>query len=140
MIPLIWLVAGVVLILAEVLSGALVLLMLGVAALVAAAATAGLGVVGGGVTFAVVAGLGVLVARPALSHRLRTTPPVNTGTRGLLGTAGEVVEPITPDHLGTVRLDGALWSARALHDDTLEAGARVVVVQISGATAVVTAP
>lgn len=139
MIPLIWLAAGVVLLLAEVLTGTLVLLMLGGAAVITAGASA-LGVPFGAdvVVFAVAAAAGVLLARPALTRRLRPgADEVNTGTRALLGTAGEVVDPITPGHPGTVRLDGAVWTARTLHDDAVDAGTSVVVVQIAGATAVV---
>ena len=64
--------------------------------------------------------------------------PVNTGTRALLGTRGEVVEAVAAG-AGTVLLHGSLGSARALHDDDLPTGTPVVVVEISGATAVVTA-
>ncbi|MCD2187575.1 NfeD family protein [Actinomycetospora soli] len=137
MIPLIWAIAGVLLVVAEVLSGELVLVMLGAAALGAAGASA-LGVPLGPdvAVFAVLAGLLVLLVRPQVNRRLRVHDPVNTGTRALLGAEGEVVEPITAD-AGTVRLRGALWSARALHDDELAAGTAVVVVEISGATAVV---
>jgi membrane protein implicated in regulation of membrane protease activity len=63
--------------------------------------------------------------------------PVNTGARALLGTSGEVVETVAAGS-GVVRLRGSLWSARSLHDDDLPAGTQVVVVDISGATAVVT--
>ena len=59
-------------------------------------------------------------------------------TRALLGATAEVVDPIAAGS-GTVRISGALWSARSLHDDDLAAGTSVVVVEISGATAVVTA-
>ncbi len=125
MIPLIWAIAGVLLVVAEVLSGELVLVMLGVP-------------LGPDVAvFAVLAALLVLLVRPQVNRRLRVHDPVNTGTRALLGTEGEVVEPITADR-GTVRLRGSVWSARALHDDELAAGTAVVVVEISGATAVVT--
>ena len=138
MIPLIWAIAGVVLVVAEVLSGALVLLMLGVAALgTAAVSAAGVPLGPDIAVFAVLAGLLVLVARPAVNRRLRVHDPVNTGTRALLGTHGEVVDAVSAD-TGTVRLSGSLWSARSLHDDDLAAGTTVVVVEISGATAVVT--
>ncbi len=80
----------------------------------------------------------LLVARPAVRRRLQVHDPVNTGTRALLGARGEVVEPVASG-AGTVRLQGSLWSARSLHDDDLPAGTAVVVVDISGATAVVTA-
>jgi membrane protein implicated in regulation of membrane protease activity len=137
-IPLIWAIAGVVLVVAEVLSGELVLLMLGLAALGAAGASA-VGVPLGPdiAVFAVLAAVFVLVARPAVNRRFRVHDPVNTGTRALLGTHGQVVEAVSAG-AGTVRLGGSVWSARSLHDDDLAAGTAVVVVEISGATAVVT--
>ncbi|HEY2225252.1 NfeD family protein [Actinomycetospora sp.] len=138
MIPLIWAIAGVVLVVAEVLSGELVLLMLGVAALgTAAASAAGVPLGPDLAVFAVLSVLFVLVARPAVHRRLRVHDPVNTGTRALLGTHGEVVDAVAAG-AGTVLLRGSLWSARSLHDDDLAAGTAVVVVEISGATAVVT--
>lgn len=139
MIPLIWLVAGVVLVLAEILTGTLVLLMLGVAALVAAGASA-LGAPPGVdlAVFAVVSVAGVVLARPILSRRLQAPDTdLSTGTRGLLGSIGEVLEAVTHDEPGTVRLGGAVWTARALGEDVLGVGDQVVVVQITGATAVV---
>jgi membrane protein implicated in regulation of membrane protease activity len=137
-IPLIWAIAGVVLVVAEVLSGELVLLMLGLAALGAAGASAaGLPLGPDIAVFAVLAAALVLVARPAVNRRLRVHDPVNTGTRALLGTHGEVVDAVSAG-AGTVWLAGSLWSARSLHDADLAAGTAVVVVEISGATAVVT--
>ena len=139
MIPLIWAIAGVVLVVAEVLTGGFVLLMLGAAALgTAAVAAAGVPPLPDLAVFAVLAGLLVLVVRPAVRRRMDVHDPVNTGTRALLGTRGEVVEAVAAG-AGTVRLHGSLWSARSLHDDDLPAGTAVVVVEISGATAVVTA-
>ena len=139
MIPLIWAIAGVLLVVAEVLTGGLVLLMLGAAALGAAGASAAGVPLGGDLAvFAVLAVLFVLVLRPAVRRRMNVHDPVNTGTRALLGTRGEVVEAVAAG-AGTVRLRGSLWSARSLHDDDLPAGTTVVVVEISGATAVVTA-
>jgi membrane protein implicated in regulation of membrane protease activity len=138
-IPLIWAIAGVLLVVAEVLTGGLVLLMLGAAALGAAGASAAGVPLGGDLAvFAVLAVLFVLVLRPAVRRRMNVHDPVNTGTRALLGTRGEVVEAVAAG-TGTVRLRGSLWSARSLHDDDLPAGTAVVVVEISGATAVVTA-
>ena len=137
--PLIWAIAGVLLVVAEVLTGGLVLLMLGAAALGAAGASAAGVPLGGDLAvFAVLAVLFVLVLRPAVRRRMNVHDPVNTGTRALLGTRGEVVEAVAAG-AGTVRLRGSLWSARSLHDDDLPAGTTVVVVEISGATAVVTA-
>ena len=144
MIPLLWLVAGVLLVAVELVSGALVLLMLGLAALAAAGASAlgaslGVDVAVFGLTAAAL----VVLARPPLLRRLHTSRAdgsVNAGPAALLGSPAEVVEPITPASAGTVRIGGALWTARALHDGAeLTTGDPVVVVDIRGATAVVTA-
>jgi membrane protein implicated in regulation of membrane protease activity len=141
-IPLLWLIAGVLLIAAEMLSGEFVLLMLGGAALAASAASA-LGVPLGAdvAVFAGAAAALVLLARPALRRRLDRRGPdgeVNAGPRALLGVPAEVVEPIRGEEAGTVRIAGALWTARALDEGAvLGAGDPVVVVDIRGATAVV---
>jgi membrane protein implicated in regulation of membrane protease activity len=140
-IPLLWVIAGVVLIAVELVSGTFVLLMLGLAALAAAGASALGAPLGVDVAvFGVAAIVLVLLARPALQRRLRTEgADVNAGPRALLGADAEVVEPITGDEAGTVRIAGALWTARALHDGAaLATGDPVVVVDIRGATAVVT--
>ena len=145
MIPLLWAIAGVVLVAVELVTGTFVLLMLGLAALVTAGASA-LGVPLGPdvAVFGLSALVLILLARPALQRRMRTDradAPVNAGTQALLGADAEVVEPITTGDAGTVRIGGALWTARALHDgDTLATGDPVVVVDIRGATAVVTGP
>jgi membrane protein implicated in regulation of membrane protease activity len=143
-IPLLWLVAGVLLILVELISGTLVLLMLGVASLVAAGASALGAPLGVDVAvFGLSAALLVLLARPPLLRRLhgsRIDGSANAGTAALLGEPAEVVEPITASDAGTVRIGGALWTARALHEDAeLATGDPVIVVDVRGATAVVTA-
>ncbi|MHC1557549.1 NfeD family protein [Actinomycetospora sp. C-140] len=146
-IPLLWAIAGVVLIAVELVSGTFVLLMLGLAALVTAGASA-LGVPLGPdvVVFGVASAALVLLARPALQRRMRAhdaESSVNAGPAALLGAEAEVVEPITGHDAGTVRIGGALWTATALHDGpddpVLASGDPVVVVDIRGATAVVTA-
>ncbi|GLZ43998.1 hypothetical protein Acsp06_01830 [Actinomycetospora sp. NBRC 106375] len=144
MIPLLWAIAGVVLIAVELVSGTFVLLMLGLAALVTAGASA-LGVPLGAdvVVFGVASAALVLLARPALQRRMRAHDAdgsVNAGPAALLGAEAEVVEPITGHDAGTVRIGGALWTATALHEGAaLASGDPVVVVDIRGATAVVTA-
>jgi membrane protein implicated in regulation of membrane protease activity len=141
-IPLLWAIAGVVLIAVELVSGTFVLLMLGLAALITAGASALGAPLGVDVAVFGLASVAlVLLARPALRRRLRGEPDgaVNAGPAALLGAAAEVVEPITGDDAGTVRIGGALWTARALHDGAVLApGDPVVVVDIRGATAVVT--
>lgn len=136
-----WLIAGLVLVAGEVLSGQFVLLMFGGGALAAAGASFLVPdtPVVGGVTFAAAAVLLLFAARPALRHRLEggiaAAPPLHSGA--LVGR-GAVVVARVDGHGGQVRIGGELWSARALDDhDVIETGTAVTVMQISGATALV---
>jgi membrane protein implicated in regulation of membrane protease activity len=74
----------------------------------------------------------------ARSHRMQA-PRLRTGTAALVGRSGMVVERIANDEgVGCVRIDGEVWTARSYDDDDIiEAGKRVQVVEIRGATALV---
>ena len=146
-IPLLWAIAGVVLVAVELVTGTFVLLMLGLAALVTAGASALGAPLGVDVAvFGLSALVLILLARPALQRRFRTdrAEGVNAGPQALLGADAEIVDPIPVGDAGTVRIGGALWTARALHDGpdgtAFATGDPVVVVDIRGATAVVTGP
>jgi membrane protein implicated in regulation of membrane protease activity len=74
----------------------------------------------------------------ARSHR-RMPPSIRTGTAALVGRTATVVTPIGVHEPGSVKIDGEIWSARALDEDqAIEAGTRVQVVEIRGAMALVT--
>ncbi len=138
---LIWLVVGVALLATESLSGEFVLAMLGGGALVAAAVTllAG-GLVPGLVAFALASVLLVFAVRPPLKRRLQHGMQDSLmHTRALVGTEAVVVARVDGDG-GRVKIGGELWSARPVHeDDVLDEGVTALVVEISGATAVVVA-
>jgi membrane protein implicated in regulation of membrane protease activity len=137
MAPLAWLVGGLLLIAAEVLSGDFVLIMLGAAALAAAGAAA----LGASVwlELAVFAGTSmalITLARPILRRRLHTAE-VPTNAEALIGDKAVVVSTVDI-HGGKVKLRGELWSARAFSEtEVLQPGQEVTVMRISGATAVV---
>jgi membrane protein implicated in regulation of membrane protease activity len=138
--PVLWLVAGLVLLGAEVVTGTFVLLMLGGGALAAAVASLlGLGLVGSAAVFAVVSVV-LLAGRSPLRHRLeRHTPHTPTRIEALVGGVATVVARVDA-HGGRVRINDDEWSARAFDGvQVIEAGERVTVVRISGATALVLA-
>ncbi|MBW4722118.1 NfeD family protein [Saccharothrix obliqua] len=137
MAALIWLVLGVLLVAAELLSGDFVLVMLGVAALGAAGVSAlGAGDLVAAGAFAVAA-LGLVAgARPVLKRRLTAGNELRSGVAALVGATAVVVSTVD-GHGGRVRIGGEVWSARSLDHAVLEPGAEVTVVEISGATAVV---
>jgi len=109
----------------------------GVAAVVSAA---GAGLVASLLVFLVIAG-GLLAALRPVARSFRKTPPhLRTGTAALIGRDATVVERIANlEGAGCVRIDGEIWTARSyLEDEIFEAGTRVQVVEIRGATALVT--
>ena len=135
----IWLVAGLVLIAAEVLSGEFVLLMLGGAALLAGGASLLVaGPIVGGAVFVVSAGLLVFAVRPPLRRKLeRGLGHHEPHVKRLVGASAVVVRRVD-GHGGQVKIGGDLWSARAVDaDDVLEPGEHATVMEISGATALV---
>lgn len=137
MAALIWLIVGVALVAAEILSGEFVLVMLGVAALGAAGVSAlGAGELVSAAAFAVLALGLVFGARPALKRRLTAGQDHRSGVEALLGGTAVVVSTVDA-HGGRVRIGGEVWSARSLDHSVLEPGAEVTVVEIQGATAVV---
>jgi membrane protein implicated in regulation of membrane protease activity len=138
MAALIWLIVGLLLIAAEVLTGDFTLVMLGVAGL-AAAGTAALDapvLVQAGVFAVVSIGL-VTLARPVLRKRLHAGDHTKTNVEALVGAKAIVVSTVDA-HNGQVKIGGEVWSARS-YDETqvLEPGRSVTVMDISGATAVV---
>lgn len=138
MAALIWLIAGVLLIAAEVLLGDLTLVLLGVAALAAAGTAAFDAPVPLQVAVFAAVSIGlVTVARPVLRRRLHTGHELKTNAAALEGTRAVVVSTVDA-HAGQVKLAGEIWSARA-YDETqvLEPGRSVTVMSITGATAVV---
>ena len=75
--------------------------------------------------------------RPLARAHLRTPPAIRTGTEALVGRSATALERLTGDG-GSVRLEGEVWTARPFdEDEVIEAGARVVVMEIRGATALV---
>ncbi len=110
------------------------------AALAAIVDAAGLGAIASVVVFVLVSVLALRLARPiALSH-INQPPQIRTGSAALVGKRATVLERIANDEgAGCVRIDGEVWTARALDQDrVIERGTRVDVVQIKGATALVT--
>ena len=82
-----------------------------------------------------IASLGLV--RPIAKRHLRTPSHVRTGTAALVGERALVLERVTADG-GSVKIGGEVWTARAYDDDeVIEPGTHVEVLQIRGATALV---
>jgi membrane protein implicated in regulation of membrane protease activity len=138
---LVWLIVGIALIIAEVVSGDFVLIMLGVAALFGAGAEVLTGNLVIDVAVFAIASVGMLLlVRPALKRRFLSGPTHHTGIDALIGARAVVLSTVDAE-AGQVKLAGDVWSARSLgeHLPPIAPGTQVTVVEISGATAVVSA-
>ena len=136
----IWLAGAVVLSIAEVLGGEFVLLMLGAGALV----TGGVALAAPDllwlqlVVFAVVSVLLVAVGRPALLRKFRPAAHTLTNVHALVGKPATVTSTVDASG-GRVKIGGEVWSAAAIEGaQPFEVGASVTVVEVRGATALVT--
>jgi membrane protein implicated in regulation of membrane protease activity len=138
---LLWLILAVVFGVGEIATlGFFLAPFAGGAAIAAVVSAAGMPFVGSLVVFLVISVALLAALRPiARSHR-RMPPQIRTGTAALVGKPATVLERIANNEgIGCVRIDGEVWTARAYMDEeTYEAGTRVQVVEIRGATALVT--
>jgi membrane protein implicated in regulation of membrane protease activity len=138
-VALIWVIAALALAGAEVLTGDLSLLMLGGGALAAAGTSwlFGLPVWVDGVVFLIVSVLLLVGVRPALRRRMTAGKGLPEPMKALEGKSALVIDRVAR-HEGQVKLDGQVWTARPMNDDDIyQPGDHVTVVQIDGATAVV---
>ena len=136
---LIWALAAVVLTVGEILTpGMFFLGPVALAAVVAGVAAAvGLGLVAQLLLFIAGSLATLLFLRPIARRHLRMPAAIRTGAAALEGAKAVVVQRVDANG-GRVRIGGEEWSARAyMEDQVLEPGARVEVVKIEGATALV---
>jgi membrane protein implicated in regulation of membrane protease activity len=135
-----WIIAAAILAAGEVMTMGFFLAPFAIGCLAAALASgvgAGVGVsiaIATAVSVALLAGL-----RPLAKAHMRTPPAIRTGTARLIGQQALVLDRVTQDTGGSVKIEGETWSARSLVEgQVFEPGDRVSVVEIRGAMALVT--
>ena len=137
---MLWVLLAVILAVGEMMSVSFFLAPFAVRALLGGLADlAGANAVVAFVVFLVSSGLLLGIVRPIARRHLRTPAQLRTGTAALIGRTAVVTELIdNAAGSGSVKLEGELWTARAYEDDeVIAAGRRVHVVEIKGATALV---
>jgi membrane protein implicated in regulation of membrane protease activity len=137
---IIWLIAGVFAAVGEMLTAGFFLAPFAVGAFGAMLAA----LVGGGgviqaLVFAALTLASFALVRPIATRHMHTPPRIRTGTAALVGRSGIVLDRIANDeNVGSVRLDGEVWTARAYDEShVIEVGTKVQVIEIRGATALV---
>jgi membrane protein implicated in regulation of membrane protease activity len=133
-----WMIAAGGLAVGEIFTMGFFLGPIAVAAVLAAAVSAvGAGMAVSWIVFILASLASLLVLRPIARRHLISPPRIRTGTAALVGGPATVVERVDANG-GCVKIGGEIWTARAYdEDDSFEPGARVAVMKIDGATALV---
>jgi membrane protein implicated in regulation of membrane protease activity len=137
---IIWLVAACVLGVAEMHQGGFYLAPFAFGALLAAlVGVLGVGAALSGIVFALASGMVFAALRPVARRHRHLPPSIRTGAAALVGRPAFVLERIANDEgVGCVRIGGEVWTARSYDEaEVIDAGERVEVVEIRGATAMV---
>jgi membrane protein implicated in regulation of membrane protease activity len=132
---ILWAAAGLILVIAELVTGTFYLLVLGIAALAGGAvAFFGLGFWGQAIVAAVIAVVGVILIQ---QRRSRMEPPAMSSP--------DLGQPVTweswlneRDRLARVRYRGASWDARVVGEGALQAGDMLYISAVNGNTLEVT--
>jgi membrane protein implicated in regulation of membrane protease activity len=138
---ILWVIAACVFGVGEMLTTGFFLAPFSLGALLAAIVdAAGAGEAAAWIVFIVASLLALAVVRPIARAHLRNPPLIRTGAAALIGKQAVVLERIANhEGEGCVKIEGEVWTARSLDDDrVIEPGTRVDVVDIKGATALVT--
>jgi membrane protein implicated in regulation of membrane protease activity len=137
---IVWLVAAAIIGVGEMHQGGFYLAPFALGAAVATVVSLlGVGAVLSTVVFLVASGIVFATLRPVARRHRRLPPSIRTGAAALIGRRAVVLERIANDEgVGCVRIDGEVWTARSYdEDEVIDAGERVEVVEIRGATALV---
>lgn len=135
---MVWILIALVLGAGEVMTLGFFLAPFAIGALLAGlAALAGVGVILSTIVFLVSSGLLFGFVRPIARRHLRTPAQLRSGTAALVGQTALVTQRIDGDS-GAIKLSGEIWTARPYVDgDVIGEGVRVQVIEIRGATALV---
>ena len=135
---MVWILLAVILAVGEVLSLSFFLAPFAAGALLGAVAElAGAGTAVALIVFLVSSGLFLGFVRPIARRHMHTPAQIRTGTAALVGQTAVVTERVQ-DGAGAVKLEGEVWTARPyVEGEVIDVGRRVHVVQIRGATALV---
>lgn len=133
-------IAGCLLAAGEIVNTSFYLAPFAIACLLAAAVDGAGGPAAASIATLLVASVLLFVfVRPIARRHTEMPALARTGTDALIGQRATVLEPIVGvDGLGTVKIGGEVWTARAtVEGHAIAAGTRVEVVEIRGATALV---
>jgi membrane protein implicated in regulation of membrane protease activity len=136
----IWLIAAAALGIGEMHQGGFYLAPFAFGAAVATVVSlVGVGAALSAVVFVATSAIVFAALRPVAQRHRHLPPAIRTGAAALVGKRAVVLERIANhEGVGCVKIDGEVWTARSFdEDEVIDAGERVEVVEIRGATALV---
>jgi len=75
-----------------------------------------------------------ILLRHLLAHYITANLHYRSNMHALIGKHATVIKAINPAQVGSVKVGGEVWAARALDDTTtIQIGERVIITQVSGA-------
>lgn len=133
-----WLILGVILVVAEILTPTFFFFWFAIGAFVSAGVSLLSGTLVQIITFMVVSGALVLLTRP-LAKRIASSEPRKIHIDEIIGKEAIVVETIdNKQGKGLVKVNGEIWRAYSESDEiTVEEGQKVVILRVEGAHVVV---
>ena len=131
-----WLIAGIVLFILEIITPGFVLANFGVAAMAAAvAAWLGADMTVQVIVFVVTCLISFVTVRPLLSRTLKSGKETLTGYQAVVGRVALVTDEIPePPSAGRVQVDGDSWRAMSDAGQPIAVGATVKVVRVESTT------
>ena len=135
---MIWILLAVILAAGEIMTLGFLLAPFAAGAVLGAVADlAGAGAIVSVLVFLISSTLMFGLLRPVARRHLRTPAQLRTGTAALVGKTATVTARVDAGG-GAVKLEGEIWTARPyMGDEIFEPGSHVHVVEIRGATALV---
>ncbi|MGL6299196.1 MAG: NfeD family protein [Methanobacteriaceae archaeon] len=132
-----WLVLGVICILCELLTMGFFLLSIGIGSFSAAVLNySGFDPISQIAIFVIVTVICIILSRPLSKRLTKNTPGKKVGSERLVGEEGLVLEDISENKIGTVKIIGDTWKASS-NEEILE-GEKVKVEEIKGTRLIVT--
>ncbi|MGL4670319.1 MAG: NfeD family protein [Methanobacteriaceae archaeon] len=131
-----WLVLGVVCVLCELLTAGFFLLSIGIGSFSAAILNySGFDPISQIAIFIIVSVVCILLSRPLAKRLTKNTPEKKVGSERLIGEEGIVLEDISENKIGTVKIIGDTWKASST--DEILKGELVRVKEIKGTRLIV---
>lgn len=136
---LIWIIIGIALLIVEATTVSFISVFFAIGCFVASLVSLVIPSIGTQiVVMCIVSGIGTIFCRNILQKYFEVNKEIKPSTiNAMLGKTGVVTNTITPDNMGLVKVEGAIWSAATIDFETLSTGTNITVVDIDGVKLIV---